>query len=812
MSNFRTKLHFIRKQLNTEDVIKGATLLYDEDRGFYSPQKDNPIYNYIYYGYLFDAGYSIRTAVSLIMDGHYGHWLDSTQTKITKIFEDLKYKFSTKSEIDGFVEEMKNIIEDIKKLQDFLVHAYNRNSSQMTYSYKISIETSPFVKFLNDTIQEAQNMFCLESEDYVYIERLTTAYQTIESDFSEMFKTRNVFDQAVWDLIDNHESNFLTIVNNKKQIKERLNEIRYNSVLIDFHIYMNMDMMWGRLHWALEHRYTSLVVDGDRDGLKKFFEFCNKIQDKEYTNAIYECEHYSYPYVIQILDDDKKSKLIQGLLDLTNQQAIDDRSQIEKLAEYFKESNLTKALKKIYKRRNCGDLDKNHRPRPIMSFQYKDIEKYKQNSDFIKLDSDQMLHLMRNLGLLRDEIEPCETTYYRSDFQVFTLACVPNLIFKIFSPAQIEKNKDKKFRTRCKNQIFGREVVKYYGFDKLIVPKFGFVRFDNLDVIYEEMADIIPSQYVQEEYYIKYASRMHKVIEQLTKFCCLTGLDDIVWRNCPLDNTSLVNSNVPNVSNIPNESDVRIVLVDLGEMKRYCNSIFGGGNGRLGLIKCVDSSLFDIIKNTFNDMVIDPEYYESSFQSKIESRLNELEFDRNLEDYFRSKNVTEENRYQHITLDSDKLKFDEYDENDQKVLKDLCKDLVTSINNYFDHLKNGTLEYAVHKHKNNPHFEQSKNRNPISLNTQLKREREIDVDDELECYKYLRQCKDHEYEIESFCQNHPVTRNHKMQKKSEKSTYNIVEKNNHVDGEYTIYIALRELERIGTIFKMKNYSRLQVWA
>jgi hypothetical protein len=53
----------------------------------------------------------------------------------------------------------------------------------------------------------------------------------------------------------------------------------------------------------------------------------------------------------------------------------------------------------------------------------------------------------------------------------------------------------------------------------------------------------------------KYASRMKTAIQHLTKFCRYTGLDDVVWRNIPLYNKSILTN-----------CEVKIVLVDLGEM------------------------------------------------------------------------------------------------------------------------------------------------------------------------------------------------------------------------------------------------------
>lgn len=44
--------------------------------------------------------------------------------------------------------------------------------------------------------------------------------------------------------------------------------------------------------------------------------------------------------------------------------------------------------------------------------------------------------------------------------------------------------------------------------------------------------------------YIKYVHKLRPTIQQLTNLCCLTGLNEIVFRNIPLINDTLNNEHV----------------------------------------------------------------------------------------------------------------------------------------------------------------------------------------------------------------------------------------------------------------------------
>ncbi len=766
----------IRKKLNVNNVLKGFIILHNDEIGFYSPDYGFLSNQWYYYRYLTDWGYPIRCAERLIMNGEeyiFDFNLNDGRymKQIDEIFENFKNNITSDVETKLFIKELENVREDVYKLCDMVNHAENKKIDQT-----IDIKKSKFVKMLNELIIKLQNMYNVTKEHIEIIEKLNVVHASVENG-SYSFDSNN-YDNFVWLLVLENEKIFLNILNDTEQIKKRCNEIRYNSTdegtFIPSHV--TISMVGFHTRWSFHKKYMEFVKNNDRESLKKLFEFIVKINDKEYSDPIYNCKVYRYDYLIQIMDDDKKAILIKSMKELTNKTHIIDASKIETLANYLGEAELKKVCQKIYKRRRTGDLDKNNHPRPIISIHYKGnaINDYKNNPDFINLSEGELNCLMSRCTIH----EKHNKTYYRTDGKVFTLSTIPNYIFKTF------KLDDKdKFKSRCKNQIFARELIKFYNFDMLIVPKFGFVQFDKTGIIYEEMIDVSPAQDLQKEYYKTYANKMSTAIEQFVKFCCMTGLDDVVWRNIPLYNPSL------------NEDNVKIVLVDLAEMKSWDNSIFGGADNRLGLIKCADLSLFDTIKDTFFEMVDDSTYYTERFASARSIRVKETQVNEDLENYFKSKNISKDNKYQHIELNKDELKFDDYSESNQELLKDLCEDLVDSINNYLDNLSHGTINYTMDKSKNNIYAQMTKD-NPLNSYISLENERTVNITDELKHHSHERSFNDlHAYHVSSYSQKHVI------------DSIDSISRTDDEKKDYIIVIALQELARLKVIFKIDSRKR-----
>lgn len=156
----------------------------------------------------------------------------------------------------------------------------------------------------------------------------------------------------------------------------------------------------------------------------------------------------------------------------------------------------------------------------------------------------------------------------------FTLDLIPGFVFKIMDNTEA-------LLSRYRNHIFALQVLKAHKFDLIVIPKVGIIKEYNL--LIEEQLNITPYHYVQEYYYKIYANKMANSVRQLTNFFALMPVGDITWRNTSLLNDSL------------NDNDVKITLYDFDEVGSFQGSIFGGDCGRIGLLRCVDVSLFDVI-------------------------------------------------------------------------------------------------------------------------------------------------------------------------------------------------------------------------
>lgn len=664
-------LKIIRDELDITNVIKGSTILYDvKQKYFYSPEKFNKLYLYISYEKIFNTMFPLQTQIRGIFRNI--RFDSNDNTLIIQIREKIKLfknSINTIPQIDEFINSIAITSKFIRSVNDTLQIASNKDQ----FIYVWDDYYKQLINILDESLIDSKDMYNLDNIMYDIITKLIDCYDKTKyaTDKLFSFNPQNPFDQEFWNL---PEDKMIKLINNYEKITNgyvAINRMQRHQDTSkfdneDIKIRTQLIMIDSQFRWTFHNRYMLFVSTGNLLEIKKLLVLCDKFTKDNIIDSIKSDEWYNY--ILKIIDPVKRLEFIEGIKNLSDVQTINNMTELKIFANKFNDKEIIKCVKYIHKRQAVGDLDKNNKPRPIMSIYFKDIAKYTKDPDFITLSPTHKAHLENALGLITLNIEEIRTNY-KDDKQVFTLESVPGLIFKKLQP--------KEFKRRCKNTAFSRKLVEFYDLNMLIVPKFGFITLDKFNIIYEEIIDVDPSQYVQELYYTKYAHKMHNAIKQLTMFCCLTGLDDVVWRNIPLDNKSINNNDSNN--------DVKIVLVDLGETTNYHNSIFGGAWGRLGLIRCVDSSLFNIIRETYYQ--ITGKVSSDDFEENERMRSKELEFDKNIYKYFEEHNITDNNKYQHIICDnSDILKFDDYEEKDKIILKNLCVDFITCINNYLDWL------------------------------------------------------------------------------------------------------------------------------
>jgi hypothetical protein len=259
---------------------------------------------------------------------------------------------------------------------------------------------------------------------------------------------------------------------------------------------------------------------------------------------------------------------------------------------------------------------------------------------------------------------------------VFTLNLIPGFVFKIMDNAEA-------LLSRYRNHIFALQVLKAHEFDLIVIPKVGIITEYNL--LIEEQLDITPYHYIQEYYYRIYANKMTNSVKQLTNFLALMPVGDITWRNLSLLNDSL------------NDDDVKITLYDFDEVGSFQESIFGGDCGSIGLLRCIDVSLFDVISDEIFRLTGKRINVHECRAGK--KRLIQIQIDNEIYDYYSKNNITDAT---HVMLDVNSLQF----ENHEERLKQMSVDLVGLINDTLDN-----------------------NRDNIELSLKIKRCIQIEVDE-----------------------------------------------------------------------------------
>ncbi len=218
-------------------------------------------------------------------------------------------------------------------------------------------------------------------------------------------------------------------------------------------------------------------------------------------------------------------------------------------------------------------------------------------------------------------------TYYNSqaNHRVFSLDSAPGLVFKLKADKKLcVVGRDDSMRARYQSMIFAERVCRIHNLGLLTIPraKLFTVPFkkEKFDVIAEQKLNISSEKSIQDQ----------KLIQQLIVFIAKTGFSDVEWRNIPLTN------------------DGKIALIDIEEMKRPEQGIFGQKKpARRGLVRCVDREHIDfVIKQARKHGIY---HKENAAAAKI-ARLRELDDDKVLKEFYREKNIISGNELLKVDL------------------------------------------------------------------------------------------------------------------------------------------------------------------
>lgn len=609
----------IQSLLSMDQIIEGDYLLYNgQDQRFYSPTKTSIIYKYIAYGFLFSTDISFDFLVKIsdklcftlnvfMISDYYQKDIDELQIMIAKCLE--------------LITDFTTVVTTCFN-SHLLLKPWSTNSSLLqnrliltnTKLTQLSVLTHENRTRLVEFFEK------YDRQNYAFDRWILTNYSELCAVGREIFFLNNT--QNLPCTIDIIFLTKIECIKYRAMIRPEFNKILESKTLSDEN-----------------HRHEIASFIEFYDGLPKDFREIGNTTDDAIN------------FVRKLLDPVTKQRIILDIVMLRN---IDYIELATNTTSYLHDTELKDAVSKYEKYKGKGYIDKHGNIRPVNRVMYKDFEKF--TADNLVLTSSQ-IDIINTISQRSPDLK----YYEESCNRVFTIGSIPNIIFKMI-------NDDKKFVSRCRNHIFARQICKYYGFDLLKVPNFGYIRESK--IIFEELFDICDKHSSQELLYDKYASKMHNTIKQLTQFCCLTGLGDVVWRNIPLLNTSLDKPNVV------------IGLVDLGEMSYYHESIFGGCGNRIGLVRCVDSSLFQIIRDQVYEMT--GYKYTASFDNKEKTRCAEIEFTNAMYQYYKYHKIVGTEHISIPALAAKNTLFDKYTPDEQIILNQLLIDVVDLINTKLD--------------------------------------------------------------------------------------------------------------------------------
>lgn len=273
---------------------------------------------------------------------------------------------------------------------------------------------------------------------------------------------------------------------------------------------------------------------------------------------------------------------------------------------------------------------------------------------------------MKNV-LKRKEVGGLKFYNSQDNHRVFSLDTAPDLIFKMKANKNFHTiGLDDSMKARYQTMINSQTVVRTYKLGLLVIPNAKLftvnVEGEEHEIIAERKVDINPHESAQEQYFQDYAESLNEAIRQLAIFICKTGYGDVNWRNNPVLNNSL-----------DENGNRKIALIDLEEMDKPQVGLFGRGDGRRGLVRCVNEEQGKIVEAVAKQNGIKT----SSFAEAYAARKEEIEEERKLKEYYTTKNITVGNEL--IQIDENSIDFSEYPEKIES-LKNVTRDLVQAMN------------------------------------------------------------------------------------------------------------------------------------
>jgi hypothetical protein len=218
--------------------------------------------------------------------------------------------------------------------------------------------------------------------------------------------------------------------------------------------------------------------------------------------------------------------------------------------------------------------------------------------------------------------------------KVFILQTDPQLVFKLDPTGE-----------RFENMVEAKKICLAHNLTLLKIPHAKQVQVQRHALIAEERLHIQQEESKQEELYAK-LSGMEETARQLTTFIAKTGFSDVEWRNIPI------------VDDAPDFLGPRsVALIDLEEMGargRPKTGIFGEGQFRRGLIRCLSSEQqIDIgLAEAYRFGITSPHANQIKAQ-----RLEELATYQRLHTFYKNKGILE-NPSQPIQVDLSTLGLD----------------------------------------------------------------------------------------------------------------------------------------------------------
>ncbi|KAF3361816.1 Uncharacterized protein PHSC3_001582 [Chlamydiales bacterium STE3] len=322
---------------------------------------------------------------------------------------------------------------------------------------------------------------------------------------------------------------------------------------------------------------------------------------------------------------------------------------------------------------------------------FKIIDPKEELEQGIHLTDDTVRKFIDLLPKIVNKKEDDELTWLsRSKTLVFQLPD-SDLVFKMAQPyVSIFRgdkllNPNQLIEERFANMVKAKEICLANQLGLLIIPqakKFVISTVDGKEYTFiaEEKLAFQANESLQEESYYKFAPNLNETARQLAIFVVKTGFNDVTWRNIPLLDEGL-------------EEDRHLALIDLEHMESRVNGFIGDPNGSRGLIKCLSEEQIEIaIAEALKSGAITKK--EASEVKK--ARLEELEYDKQLRNYYAKRAIVTGKEPIEVDLDSLDLNLDDeigevkipiwLDEDAFKwqtkrvTLRDVAEEIITEIN------------------------------------------------------------------------------------------------------------------------------------